>query len=292
MFKLIRFMSLVFAVVFVPCATADPLVIKHYQKHDRYQYGEQLLDLALSKLGIDYEIKAPASQDMNEARGELSVIAGDLDVQWMSASARREASMIAIRVPIYRWILGMRLLLVENERLAELGRIGALDDLKQYTAVHGKHWGDLPVYAANQLPVTTLVKYESLFKLLTLGRADYFHRGLNEIWDEAERYKSTLGIADNVMLFYPHPVYFFVTPGRQDLARKIEQGLQLAQEDGSFKRHFLAYHQRFIDKARLDARTLIVLENPVLPDSAPEIDTHWWLPEKFEVQIKQALGSP
>lgn len=290
LFSLKRLIVCICALLAMPVLSADTIIIEHYQKHERYQYGVQLLDLAMSKLGVEYDIRAPDSQNMNEARGELSVISGHLDIQWMSTTAGREENMIPIKIPIYRWILGARLLLVQKERQAEMSQIRTLEDLRKYKAVHGKHWGDLPVYAANGLPVTSLVKYESLFKLLPLGRADYFHRGVNEIWGEAERYKNDLAVADNVMLFYPHPVYYFVTPGRVELAKKIEEGLRLAEEDGSFKHHFLNYHRDFIERAKLDSRTMIVLNNPVLPRNSPDIDASWWLPEKFDRNIRQTYG--
>ena len=79
---------------------------------------------------------------------------------------------------------------------------------------------------------------DSIFKMLKLGRIDYFHRGLNEIWGELSTHKETLKIADNVMLFYPLPVYFFVTKSRPELAKKLEKGINLALEDGSFKTLF------------------------------------------------------
>jgi len=218
----------------------EPITVKHYQYQSRYAYGEQLLDLALSKLNIPYEILAPDRQRMNEARGELEVIEGDLDIQWMSTTSAREAKMIPIRIPIYRWILGLRLMLVQKDRGDEMAQIRSLHDLQHYVGGHGKHWGDLPVYEANGLKVSAHIKYEALFKLLSLGRFDYFHRGLNEVWDEQARHRNNLAIAPDVMLFYPLPVYYFVTSSRPELAKMIEKGLEIALEDGSFKAHFLA----------------------------------------------------
>lgn len=261
----------------VSWANDKTITVTHYQTHERYTYGQQLLTLALSKLDQNFEIRTPNELEMNEARGELEVIAGDLDLQWMSTTTERESKMTAVKVPIYRWILGLRLLLIQNERASELGKIQNLSDLQQYTGAHGTHWGDLPVYAANNLKVQSLVKYESLFKLLELGRVDYFHRGLNEIWNEYELHKQSLTIADNVMLFYPLPVYFFVSKHRPQLAKQIEQGLTIALEDGSFKAHFLNYHSEFINKGQLETRKLISLKNPDLPAGTPDIDSSWWL---------------
>ena len=287
MFKLITFTSLILFIFSGVAQAETSLVVKHYQKQARYEYGAQLLDLALSKLGEPYDIQAPETQNMNEGRGELEVVAGRLDVQWMSTSNERESKLIPIRIPIYRGILGMRLLLIEQTRKQEFSGLRAIEDLRNFTAVHGRHWGDLPVYAANGLSVETLVNYEKLFALLKLGRVDYFHRGLNEIWAEQERHQDSLAIADKVMLYYPLPVYYFVTKLRPDLARKIKTGLTKAIEDGSFRAHFLAFHQEFIDKGQLDTRHLIVLRNPGLPENTPYIDTSWWLNESFAERLNR-----
>lgn len=256
-------------------------VVKHYQSQARYAFGHKLLLLALSKLDKSYKIEAFTEYPINEARGEKMVLNGDFDLQWLSTTQPREDKMIAIKSPIYKGILGLRLLLVTKQRKQLLGQIRTLNDLQQYTGGHGSHWGDLPVYAANGLPVHTNANYEPLFLQLKDDRFDYFHRGLNEIWSEKEQYKETLDIADNIMLFYPQPVYFFVNKDRPKLAADLKAGLAKAQKDGSYKALFLDHHNDYIQKGNLNTRTLIRLNNPTLPANTPDIDTHWWLPKTF-----------
>jgi len=255
--------------------------VKYYQVQDRYEYGARLLVLALSKLEEHFVLEAPATQNMNEARGNLEVITGRLDVQWLSTTTEREEKMLSIKVPIYRGVLGLRLLLANQEKRDVLKNIESIEGLREFVGGHGTHWGDLPIYAANNLRVATHVKYKQLFEMLINDRFDYFHRGVNEIWGELERYKERLSIVEDVMLFYPHPVYFFVSKQRPELAFKLEKGLRFALEDGSFQQLFLDMHGVFIEKAALKTRRLIVLKNPVLPANTPSLDTSWWLPEKF-----------
>jgi hypothetical protein len=178
-------------------------------------------------------------------------------------------------------VLGLRLLLAKIDRSDEFKKIHSIDELRGFSGGHGLHWGDLPIYDANKLPVVTHVKYRQLFEMLSHSRFDYFHRGLNEIWDELAHYQDRLTIVEGLMLFYPHPVYFFVSKNRPGLASKLKKGLRVALADGSFEKLFLSMHSTFIDKAGLDQRRLIVLKNPVLPANSPPIDTSWWLPEKF-----------
>jgi ABC-type amino acid transport substrate-binding protein len=256
----------------------EPIIVKHYQKQARYEFGLKVLDLALSKLGQDYQINGPDFPEINEGRGELLVIEGKLDLQFMSATLHREAKMIPIRIPIYQGLLGLRLLLVKPELHAFIQEIEDVEGLRKFVGGHGTHWGDLPVYEANGLQVVTSTQYENLFKMLKHGRFDYFHRGVNEIWAELARYPNDFVIADNIMLYYPQPVYFFVSKHRPELARKLERGMKMALSDGSYKALFQSYYEETLQRANLTSRRLILLNNPGASPDVPRVRLEWWLP--------------
>ena len=266
------------------CISSETLTVKHYQSQDRYELGIKILDLALSKLDTDYKIQA-TDEEINEARGEAQVIDGLLDIEFMITTEDREKNMIPIKIPIYRGTLGLRLLLIKKERQKELKNISNIKQLRKYVGGHGKHWSDLAIYGHNNLPVITNVLYDNLFKQLISNRFDYFHRGILEIWQEKKQYSEHLTVADNIMIFYPQPTYFFVSKQRPKLALAIEKGLKQAIKDGSFKQLFLAHVGDDLKKAKLTTRTLIVLDNPILPSNTPLIDMTWWLPKKFQKQI-------
>jgi len=278
--KLARlFFSVLFSAFTTHVISAEEsYLIKHYQQQERYEFGLKLLELALSKTNAPYKLVSPQDIQINEARGERMVISGELDLQWISTTNSREEKMIPVKIPIYRGILGLRLLLVTKENHSEISKLRSIDGLREYTGGHGRHWGDLPVYAANQLTVVTNTSYSNLFKQLKKGHFDYFHRGLNEVWVEQLNHSSELVIADRVMLFYQHPIYFFVGKHRPELAEKIKDGLKISIEDGSFEKLFLNEFTDIIQKGKLNERNLIILKNPVVPDGTPDIDTSWWLP--------------
>lgn len=262
-------------------AIDEPLLVRHYQHQERYSFGQELLELALSNIDKPYKIIPPTRQSVNEARGELQVINGKLDLQWLSTSKERENKLIPIRIPVYQGLLGLRLLLVKKDNHHTLSQIRTLGDLRQYTGGHGQHWQDLPVYAANHMPVKAYGEYHALFRQLIDGHFDYFHRGINEIWAEQKRYQSELKIADNIMLFYSHPVYFFVSKHRPVLAKDLKKGLRKALKEGTFKKLFLMHHKDFIDQGKLQSRHLIRLKNPNIPKNNPIMDTDWWLPKEI-----------
>jgi len=263
--------------------------VTHYQSESRYEFGLKLLDLALSQLDAPYEIRKSPGPEVNEGRGERQVLTGDVDLQWLLTTPEREEKFIPIRVPIYRGILGLRLLLVSRIMAEQMSQIQNLTDLQHYTGGHGRHWSDLSVFAANSLPVVTNVNYEALFTQLALGDFDYFHRGINEVWAELKRHEDSLVVADEVMLFYPNPVFFFVNKSRPELAKKIELGLKKAQSNGRYKALFIEFHTEMIRLGQLENRRLIRLKNPRFSEGIKEIDTSWWLPETLQMKFTSPI---
>lgn len=270
--------SLIILISSLVFSSDEKYIVNHYQTDKRYKFGLELLKLALHKVNNEYTLKG--RKGINEARGQHMLLNGSLDIQFLSTTSEREKLLKSIKIPIYRGLLGLRLLLVTKDRNTTIN-VNTLKQLQNYTAVHGTHWGDLPVYRYNNLKVLTNVNYPTLFELLKLNRADYFHRGISEIWGEIEQHKSSLMIKEDVMLFYPHPVYFFVSNKRPQLYLDLKKGLDIAIRDGSFRRLFIKTYSGIIKKANMKNRSLIILKNPVLPKGTPKIETGWWLPKKF-----------
>lgn len=273
---------LILLIGITPLQAEDSKVkIRHYQSQERYEFGIELLNLAMQKTGVDFEITSPVEEVITEARGELFVVNGALDLQFMSTTAERESSLIPIKIPVYRGLLGLRLLLVKPSVNAEIQHVSRLADLRLFVAGHGQHWGDLPVYGANDLKVVPVVSYPKIFEMLKKSRFDYFSRGVSEIWGELSHHQNDLVVADNIMLFYPHPVYFFVSKARPELAELLEGGLESAISDGSYRDLFDKHYRSVIKKANLKERNLVRLANPVVPEDTPKIDTSWWMPSNL-----------
>lgn len=252
--------------------------IRHYHLQPRHDFALKLLELVLSKNGVPYQILAVKSEEvLTEGRVEKMVVDGELDMLFISTSAARERSMIPIKVPIYRGLLGLRLLLIKPQNNEKFKQIKSLQDLKPYVAGHNAHWSDFAVFKANGLKVVSTTSYDALFEMLKHERFDYFSRGVNEVWSELAQHSDQLVIADNLMLFYPHPVYFFVSKHRPELAALVEKGLEIATQDGSYKALFLSYYADTIKRANLNRRTMIFLNNPAVPAGTAPIDTSWWL---------------
>lgn len=257
----------------------DVIKIRHYHLQPRHDFALKLLELVLLKAGTPYQILAVKSNEvLTEGRVEKMLLDGELDMLFISTSAARERTMIPIKVPIYRGLLGLRLLLIQPQNNEKFKQIKNLQDLKPYVAGHNVHWSDFAVFKENGLKVVSSTSYDALFEMLKHNRFDYFSRGVNEVWSELALHSEDLMIADNLMLFYPHPVYFFVGKHRPELAALVEKGLAIATQDGSYKTLFQSYYADTIKKANLSSRTMIFLNNPAVPAGTAPIDTSWWLP--------------
>lgn len=262
-------------------ADTESLEVRYYQYQDRYDFGKEALALALSKIDTPYQLNHPTAQTVNEARGELGLLKDHFDVEWISVSEHRNKTLIPIKIPIYRGILGLRLLLVRKESARIIGEVTQLEDLRRFKAGHGTHWKDLNIYKANKLPVHDSVSYKKLFEQLKEKRFDYFARGINEIWGELDANSDHLTIAENVLLYYPYPVFFYVSPKRPQLAQDLEQGLLQSMKDGSFDQLFERHHGKYIEQANLAKRHLIYLDTPDASHKAINFKDDWWLPNQI-----------
>ena len=195
-------------------------------------------------------------------------------------SVEREQQARPVRVPIFKGLYGWRLLLATSEVAARLREVQTLNELQQFSMVQGLDWPDTGILQANGLKVVVSPSYDAMFKQLRLGRADAFPRSVEEIWWELERYGQGLAVVPNICLHYPAAVYYFVAPDEAELAAAIELGLQRLRASGAFERLFMKHHGEDLARARLGARRIIELHNPLLspltPLDKPEL---WYRPQ-------------
>ncbi len=247
-----------------------------FEGDHRYDYAMQLLQLGLSKSGVDYRIEL-AEFPMNQERQVVEIEAGrTLDVGPIPSSAEREARLLPIRIPINKGALGWRLGLIRkgDERL--FAGVNTLADLQAVRLAQGQEWPDTQILRANGIPVITAPKYEGLFKMLTGKRFDYFPRSVMEIWDEQTLNAATLEVEPHLALHYFYDAYFMVNRKNTKLAQDLRDGLERAVADGSFDRLFQQYYGERLRKAHLDTRMVIELKNPLLTPGTPSDRPELW----------------
>lgn len=273
---------------------AAVLVVKHAQAESpddyRNQYFLDLLKLALDKTVAtdgDYSIQEcdqlmPQRRAMQQMQKQRCI-----SLVWTMTSIEREQQALPIRIPLLKGLLGQRVLLIRKQDEARFKDIETLSQLGEMLAGQGMDWPDVDILKANQLPVIEGTSYEGLFGMLQRGRFDYMPRGLNEAQQELEqRLDLDLMIEPHLLLSYTAPIYFFVRKGNVELAARLEEGLRLAIDDGSFDALFRRYNYHHLLQA-LEQRKVIKLHNVNLPAETPVNDDKLWVIPQRQQRFKQ-----
>jgi hypothetical protein len=269
-------------------AFADQLTVRYPRaesptQEKLRQYYVDLLQMVLEKTEKSdgpFQLKKSATPMLRKAAIQSLTKGASLDVMWLMTNREREDLLLPVRIPLLKGTLGYRALIIRKRDREKFESIKNLADLRNLTAVQGDVWMDTRILETNGLPVTGIKGYESMFFLISKGNYDYFPRGITEIWKEVETHKSKgLVVEDNIILHYDSPMYFFVNRDNRTLADRINRGLRLAIEDGSFDKHFFNHplHRETFEKTKLRSRKIFRLDNPYLPEETPLDERKLWL---------------
>lgn len=247
-----------------------------------YEYRWKVLELALDHVrkteGAVIDLR-PYDEKVTQNRGIHLLQSGEIDVIALGTDREREVAMRPIRIDISRGTVGYRVFLISQ---ADQERIARMDDeafRTQLTFGLNSQWADVPVMRANGYKVVTATDYDRLFPMLAAHRFDALPRGIAEADIELKAQRPTypqLALEKTRALFFPYPIYFWVSLDDVQLAGQIERGLDAALADGSLKRLFQTYHASMIKDMKRSTRRVIRLDNPLLSPDAAEIDTRWW----------------
>ncbi len=243
----------------------------------RDDYPAELLALALRKVGRPYTLQ-PSAVFMLQGRAITELErAGTLDVIWTMTSAERERTLLPVRIPIDRGMIGWRLLLVREQALPRFAALPSADALKRLRGGQGFDWPDIAILRAAGFEIESSVRYDELFDKLAGQRIDHFPRSVMEIWEELDTHPGRgLAVEPTWALHYPTAMYFFVNRRRPELAEEIRQGLELALADGSFEALFKRRFGAELARAGLERRRIVELPNPLLPPETPVADRRLW----------------
>lgn len=244
---------------------------------DDYVHG--LLRAALARTlapGESLELKQLAVPN-TQNRTITDLMRGQhLDLMWTMTTQEREDKLRPVRIPIFRGLLGYRVLLIKQGRQTDFDKVRTLEQLARLKAGQDPQWPDRMILEQAGLWVIA-GPYDQLFTMLRNDRIDYFPRGMNEVLPELAA-KQELVLENHLLITYPAPMYFFVRKDNDALARRLERGLQLMVEDGSYADYF-AKHPLIVNTlASLNVvnRQIIALPNPLLPNATPINDPRLW----------------
>lgn len=262
-------------------AATPPVEVIYPDDHPRYAEYIEILKTALDKTVPEYGayVMHTAEIKMNETRFLAEAHLGKrVNVVWSATSDEKEKQLLPIRIPLSKGLLGYRIALIRAAQQKKLDSVHNLDDLRQLKFGLGPGWGDVSVYKAAGLPVL-IAEYEDLFKMLSFGRFDLFSRGVNEIFSEYQAQKGNLpnlAIEQHLLLYYPYPFYLFVSPQTPALAERIERGMRIMLDDGSFDAIFRKHNRVAIQQADMKHRRIINISNKLLPSKTPLSDARLW----------------
>jgi len=264
-----------------PAQAADN-VIRYYPSGSIYTYRWALLKLALDhveKLDHRHYDLVPLNDKVTQWRAEQLLSSGKVDVVAFAPNAQREKLLQPVRMDILKGIIGYRVFFVRKEDSARFAGMNAQQFRAGVRLGLNSQWVDAPIMKNNGYEVQTSIGYESLFEMLAAGRFDAFPRGLNEVDSEMKEqlpHYPGLTLEKTKAIYFPFPVYFWVSKQNTPLARRVLQGLKLAERDGSFKALFLRHDAEAIQLLAANGWQTTQIANTELPPGNMKPDTSWW----------------
>jgi len=144
----------------IPAGATDAYYPRHSVDANPERYATELLRQALKRSGEDFRLRA-SPQPMSPARAMYSLQHNDgkIQVLWAMATDKRTQDLRAVSIPIYRDLIGWRVLLVHNKNKQRLAGINKLAELTHLRFGQRSEWSDVDILRANGLRVQTSNAY-------------------------------------------------------------------------------------------------------------------------------------
>lgn len=258
-----------------------PVKVQSTQLEQPSDYFTTLLVMALEASKADNEVIDIifSPRDYAQARW-INMLQNDKSnfVIWTMTDKEREQQLRPIRIPLFKGLFGYRVLLIRELEQARFDQVKTVADLAKLLGGQGTHWPDTMILQANGLRLTTAETTESLFRMMNAKRFDYFPRGISEAWFELlQRKEANLAVEENILLYYPADIYFFVNKENEALAQRIEKGMEALIDNGKFDQFFYNHPRVSSGLERLKNRHIIQLKNPYLPEETPVNNPRYWI---------------
>ena len=202
--------------------------------------------------------------DFNVAQNRslrLLNLPGTLDILHTMQQREWEESLIRVQQPLLDGLLGTRAFLVKAEDIDKYNNI-SIEQLKQQIACQGTHWRDSDILEANGYTVYRVVEFDTMVRMLAIGRCDYFPRGINEIDSDFEKFNGKYGElakVTNLFFKYQAPVYFYVGKHNKKLADRLTEGFKRLGGNQYIKAQ-LAQHSQTESAKYITAPTAKIVE--------------------------------
>lgn len=239
----------------------------------RQQYERLVLEAVLEATGAafgDWEIQESLEDYPGDTESQaLSGKGHDLLVTIAGNQKFADDDMIVVPHPLTKNLLGYRILIIREEDAEAFGAIRDVAGLQQ--KVHGipMTWSDAGIFRENGFEVAEEGDFDDIFDRLAEGRFDYSAFGANEVlgvYANRALLREGLIMEENLLLFYPFPLVFYVRRDKPELAGRIHTGMDAIVASGRLDELFNEYYGNIVEELNLPNRTLIVLDNPLIPE--------------------------
>jgi len=254
------------------------------------EYPIKLLALALDQTGVSYQL-IPSDNFLSKGKAlDRLQDNREINIVWGMTNVQREKDLLPIRIPIFKGLIGWRLLLIRQDMAERFTYIQQFEHLVKLSPLQGRDWPDTKILQSNGFDVITERNQTSLMKMLGRAQGDFFPRSIIEVWEELERSKVAneiqIQIQPSLGIRYPAAIYFFVNKKSVPLANLIETGLEKAIENGTYEALFVESYKTYIEKAQIGNRTFYPLENAFLPEETPLDRKELWFDGKINHPIE------
>jgi hypothetical protein len=175
---------------------------------------------------------------------------------------------LRINIPILRDLLGYRQLLIRREDLKKFNDIALEKDLKKLVAGQGRGWVDVEIYRQNGYRVDDSPNQSTLFNMLANKRFDYVPISIIEAESALAKRSEMAGrltLAPDIIIYFPLPIIFYVNIHEPKMAERLEKGLRIAKNDGSFDHLFNQFFSKEIQTIQYEKQRHFVLKNSFVP---------------------------
>jgi hypothetical protein len=175
---------------------------------------------------------------------------------------------ILITRPMMKGLLGYRVLIIREADREAFTAITDAQQLQQQRLGIPFSWADAELFRQNGYQVVEEGTFDDLFVRQQARKFDYASFGANEIESVyRERVASLGGLVtdETLLLYYPFPLVFYVNPENKELARRVDQGMQIIINNGELDKIFHRHYGDLVERLKLKDRRLIKLMNPLLP---------------------------
>jgi hypothetical protein len=252
------------------------------KKDTRFDYPLALITEAMDKTKDEYGgYKLVPSAGMNFARASSAEYIDEIEnfIFETTASEKNESNLLSVKIPIAKGLYGYRIFLINKNKQNLFKDVNSIADLKKLRPGQGKSWLDVKILKNSGFNVVTGPNYEGLFKMLLAGRFDAFPRGVNEAFHERDARINelpNLAVEETLCVYYPLPRFFYTSKKNTLFAERLEKGLEIMIEDGSFDKIWSKYNGHFVEQGKLANRKIFTIDNPFVPSVVPLDNPKYW----------------